>query len=570
MDLKGFLQMIAGPGGNVHIRTQAGKDIQEFWIEPDLYDSESMQAAFTQKSQDEQRNMWFQVGATDKGSKSPKFAHVIWADIDLYKYPGGELQAMGLLRYLPKPTVVVRSGRGIHVYWRMSEPVPADGPMSIAQHLAKSAQWLLGADAAHAPNKLLRIPGTYNFKPDEYEGGLLCEIIQTNDVSYTIAEFPVDEVLMRVNHKLLVKIMVGPTEPGTDRSEYDFHCAAELFKNGFSEEEVKYLMRTYPFSGKIKEGVPSIENYVNRTVKSALFKVKVSGDNMRAAPKDPVVWTGKSLAEILKEEKPAFVVNDFLPKAGIAMLSAPPKARKSWAVMQLAYCAATAQDWLGFTIDTPKRVMYVQAELPSWMVAERIVQMYGATSLENVAFYHIPASNLMEDEDLQGLLDAVKDFQADLVIIDPVANFWQGDENSSASVNKLFSQIAKVQEIGAAVVMVHHSRKTEQNERVTAQHQRGSNVFFARPDAVMTLSPTLVPGEVPYTWAEFSLRAAEPKDPVKLYTDSTGQFTVQPPSLGATGSPVRQHLDALLRAKKAKEAGESPPWEAQPITYKGN
>lgn len=559
--------MIAGPDGTIHIRTiQANtKDVEEFWFKPSEFTAESLQENFEIKSKDEERNMFFQVTTVDNNSKRPKTANIVWVDVDIYKYPGGELQAMGLLRNLPKPTVIVRSGRGLHIYWKLNEPIDASTPMSPAQVLSKSAHWLLGADAGHSASKLMRVPFTYNYKPEEYEGGKLCEIIEYNDVSYDPQAFPMDDILLKLPHKLMTKVMLGPTEAGQDRSEYDYAVVAQILQNGFSQEEAEYLLSNYPFSGKVASEPHNKQNYVSRTVRSATFKVTIAGIN-KPVNKNPVSWVGKSLGDILKEEKPPFIVNDFLPAAGVAMIAAPPKARKSWAVMQLAYAVGTGSKWLDFTVPQPKKVLYVQAELPNWMVAERIVQMYGDDKLENVIFYHIPAANLLDDEDLQGLLDAVTENGAELVIIDPVANFWQGDENNSSAVNKLFDQIAKIQALNAAVVMVHHSRKTEQNERLSPQHQRGSNVFFARPAAVMTLSPMLVPGEVPHTWADFALRAAAPKEPLKLYTDSTGKFTVDTPTFGQ--SPVRQRLLQMLKEKKGEDV---PPWEEQPVlTFGGN
>ena len=550
--------MIAGPGGYVHIRTASTDDgtIEEYGIKPSDHANQDMETAFREKSEAEKRNMWFQVGAVkDRNEKKPYEANVVWADIDLYKYPGGELQAMGLMRYLPKPSVIVRSGRGLHVYWKLSRPVPANTPMSPAQILAKSAQWLLGADAAHTPAKLLRVPGTFNYKPDEYEGGLPCTILESSDVSYDPEDFPMDEVLMRIGHKLMVKVMLGPTDPDADRSEYDFAVVAELFQNGFSEQEVAHLLRTYPFSGKVRSEPHNVENYVSRTIKNALFRVQLQPARVKKQRETPLDWTGKTLSEILEEEKPPFIVSDFLPAAGVAMLAAPPKARKSWAVMQLAYAASKGEHWLGFDIPQPRKVLYVQAELPNWMVAERMVQMYGDDPMDNLAFFYIPAANLLDDDDLQGLLEAVQSYEAELVIIDPIANFWQGDENNSSAVNSLFDQIAKIQALGAAVVMVHHTRKTEFNERLNPQHQRGSNVWFARPAAVMTLSPMLFPGEVPFTYAAFSLRAASPREEVKLYTDSTGKFTLSPPTLEQSSDTIKAKLTAML---KARESGVKP------------
>ncbi len=567
MQLKEFMKMIAGDG-TLHIRTEQPStgEIEEFWLEPDLYDADSLQQQFSQKSLNEQRNMWFQVGTVKPNSKVSQTANVVWADADVYKYPGGELQLQGLMRRLPTPTVIVRSGRGLHFYWKLNEPVDAVGQMSQAQQLSKYVQWLLGADAAHSPSKLLRLPFTYNFKPNEYEGGKLCEILQVNDVSYDAEDFQIDEVLCRIGHKLMTKIMLGPTEAGIDRSEYDFHVAAELFKQAFSEQEVAHLLRTYPFSGKVASEPHNTENYVARTIKSALFRVQLNPTSVRKS-QPAAVWEGKTLEQIKQEEKPPFIVEDFLPSAGVAMIAAPPKARKSWSVMQLAYCVATGQEWLGFAVPQPQKVLYVQAELPNWMVAERITQMYGEQTLDNVKFFHVPAANLLDDDDLTGLLDAVREFDAKLVIIDPIANFWQGDENSSSSVNQLFDQIARIQAIDAAVVMVHHTRKTDVNERLSPQHQRGSNVFFARPAAVMTLSPMLYPGEVPFTYADFALRAAATPDAFKLYTDSSGKFTKTPPTLGEPTSAVRRKLMAM---KQAKDNGEdTAPWAAQNAVFLG-
>lgn len=567
MNLQDFMKMVAGDG-TLHIRTeQPGTgEIEEFWVDPPLYDADSMQQQFTQKSLNEQRNMWFQVGTVSPGSKLPQTANVIWADADVYKYPGGELQLQGLMRRLPKPSVIVRSGRGLHFYWKLSEPVSAAGNMSQAQRIAKHVQWLLGCDAAHTPAKLLRLPYTYNFKPAEYEGGKLCEILEVNDAVYDVETFQIDEVLGRIGHKLMTKVMLGPTDPVVDRSEYDFGVVSELLRQGFSEAEVAHLLRTYPFSGKIASEPHNTENYITRTIKSALFRVQlVPGGIKKQQP--AAVWAGKTLEEIRKDTKPPFIVNDFLPSAGLAMVAAPPKARKSWCVMQLAHAVGTGTDWLGFSVPQAQKVLYVQAELPNWMVAERITQMYGEQSLENVKFFHVPAANLLEDDDLQGLLDSVNEFDAKLVIIDPVANFWQGDENSSSSVNLLFSQVARIQALGCSVVMVHHTRKTDVNERLSPQHQRGSNVFFARPDAVMTLSPMLYPGEVPHTMADFALRAAETPEPMKLWTDSSGKFSTIPPTLGNAMSPVRKKLLAMKAAKD--EGVDTAPWAEQNKMFLG-
>lgn len=63
------------------------------------------------------------------------------------------------------PSVVVRSGNGLHLYWLLSEGIAAD-PESIARVEALNAQLgdLVGGDPVHDVTRLLRVPGTHNSK----------------------------------------------------------------------------------------------------------------------------------------------------------------------------------------------------------------------------------------------------------------------------------------------------------------------------------------------------------------------------------------------------------------------
>jgi hypothetical protein len=90
---------------------------------------------------------------------------------------------------MPKPTVIVDSGRGIHVYWVLSAPVGIGKWQPIATKLkllcktySFEADAVVTADAA----RILRIPGTRNFKTDP---PLPCVIVGEIGVKYDIALF---------------------------------------------------------------------------------------------------------------------------------------------------------------------------------------------------------------------------------------------------------------------------------------------------------------------------------------------------------------------------------------------
>lgn len=83
----------------------------------------------------------------------------LWADCD------GVEAVQALAAFAPAPAVVVRSGSGsnCHAYWPLRAPLSPDAAKSALRRLAHH----LGADMAAAePARILRPPGTRNFKTD--------------------------------------------------------------------------------------------------------------------------------------------------------------------------------------------------------------------------------------------------------------------------------------------------------------------------------------------------------------------------------------------------------------------
>ena len=79
------------------------------------------------------------------------------------------LRKFGKELSLPKP-MLVDSGRGIHVYWVLEEPVVAEDWLPVAKALKKACAALdFGADPAVTADlaRVLRVPGTHNYKGDQ-------------------------------------------------------------------------------------------------------------------------------------------------------------------------------------------------------------------------------------------------------------------------------------------------------------------------------------------------------------------------------------------------------------------
>lgn len=73
---------------------------------------------------------------------------------------------------LPAPTLIIRSGGGVHMYWRLDEPL-----MDLARwsRLQKGLAARLGGDpSVHDPPRIMRLPGFPNSK---YDPPRRCEIV---------------------------------------------------------------------------------------------------------------------------------------------------------------------------------------------------------------------------------------------------------------------------------------------------------------------------------------------------------------------------------------------------------
>jgi len=99
----------------------------------------------------------------------------VWADIDFKETPREE--ALKKIKEFPlKPSIVVKSGGGVHLYWLLKEPAVGTDLESRIEGINKVFVNILGADRQSIDlARVLRIPGTLNLKK-EYDPPRLCEI----------------------------------------------------------------------------------------------------------------------------------------------------------------------------------------------------------------------------------------------------------------------------------------------------------------------------------------------------------------------------------------------------------
>lgn len=123
-----------------------------------------------------------------RGSKSSaRVAPGLWIDIDYgdaghqgKSNPESLLDAMSILEAMPaKPSIVVRTGGGIHAYWLFHDPMELSSDedrdrlraavwrwQKLARVIASDRGWNTGVDHTADLSRVLRVPGTNNHKPE--------------------------------------------------------------------------------------------------------------------------------------------------------------------------------------------------------------------------------------------------------------------------------------------------------------------------------------------------------------------------------------------------------------------
>ena len=492
------------------------------------------------------RHVWVGVGARDKvGSTNPIVNRVLWVDLDASITDDVKLEAALATSGLPQPTMVVWSGNGYHLYWKLDKGASPDEVRAYAKGVHAS----LPSDSTHDPTRVMRVPGTWNFKDEDNPS--LC-VIHSHDTTlvYSLQEFPRLEVQDLPTHDY------KPSEPKPLHPD-DFtlfvsnwldgqkHAmavgvAGYLRKNlyqteaqaldniarihqaaGYSwpdENLTTVVSDTYnqPF-GRVSGLAKLYELGVVPSIKDS-FSVKF------ATPPKPKISIIDFSRDIGKQE---FWMDGLIGPGMLTIWAAQPKSGKSFAVMQIGHALSQSLDLWGFKVNKSVRVLYFQGELSQEMVAERAISMFGRQSLADPRRFALtdkPKETVSLVHHPEYLNDLAENY--DVIIVDPLSAFNSNDENSFTSVRETISVFDALKAKGKAVVIVHHTRKlaTDREGNVvppTSNDIRGSSAWFGAADAI-AMQYNTPDGN---SKVKFTFRAAPDRPILHLYRRLNGGFT---------------------------------------------
>ena len=166
----------------------------------------------------------------------------LWGDVDDKRFGDGRAGALAALAALPlAPTLVVDSGGGLQPYWHLASPLRiagVDDPLvaRVEDLLRRLYARLGGLDAVQDLGRILRLPGTFNTKP-EYSTSRPVAVTEYNPTAlYQLQDFE--------------ELLPAPVEPTRPRPTIPGGMSVG---HGLpSLDEVRELLRHIPPQGDYK------------------------------------------------------------------------------------------------------------------------------------------------------------------------------------------------------------------------------------------------------------------------------------------------------------------------------
>lgn len=444
----------------------------------------------------------------------------LWADLD----EADPREIDNLLR----PQVAWETSPGRYdAVWFLNRPRPETTERGGENHRLTIA---VGADpSGWDTTQLLRVPGSANNKPGYpkgYRGQLLWLERQSHnwEVIDSLPELPeqdtvggdlLDEQALEAVDPYEAWARLRKGIPGIirqymrlkeaddtmDRSSIAWQIERELADNGATLLEMVAIMRPTPWNKHY--GRRDELKRLSLECGKALAARKVEPGEEAALESDDEVkhqivpfWNNEAY---LNAKPPEWLYDEFIPKGGCGFISGIPKSMKTWLAMDLCISAAMGIDYMGYSVEKPINVLYVQREDPTTLVKDRhntiatskhprwalstdpsAVKAYpGALYVETVAGVDVT------DEGWQvWLSDEIQRCDLDLVVFDTLTRSAPGTDldnaaTATAEVLNPIKEIARRED--CAIAFVHHNTKSQGNERA-AQNMAGSGQIHAWAD----------------------------------------------------------------------------------------
>jgi hypothetical protein len=199
-----------------------------------------------------------------------------------------------------------------------------------------------------------------------------------------------------------------------------------------------------------------------------------------------------SALQSAEEQKP-WLIERLWSAGAVGIVSGPPKALKTWTALEMAISVAAGVPCLAtFPVPRSGTVLLYAAEEPMPTLHARLqaLAQNHQRRLDEVDVRVIAVDSLRLDRqpDREKLTATVEFHRPVLLILDPLIRLHGLDENQSGPMAELLGYFRALQRsTGAAIAIIHHSRKNATASAAPGQSLRGSSDLYAFVDSLVFL-----------------------------------------------------------------------------------
>ena len=201
-------------------------------------------------------------------------------------------------------------------------------------------------------------------------------------------------------------------------------------------------------------------------------------DDLSPAEREAGLITFGELQEL---PKAPWLIDGVIRQRSLTFLYGRPDTFKTFIALDMCGALMTGRSWLEAEVTKSGPVLYLAAEGSETLVERmRAWEIHHTTTVPPDGFQVVRnPPDLSDGEGMDTLCEALKCRPYSLVVIDTFGkSLGWADENSNSDINRALLRVAKIKDLGIAVVLIHHSGHT-------GDRLRGASAMYGAVDTII-------------------------------------------------------------------------------------
>lgn len=437
----------------------------------------------------------------------------VYADVDIYKtdHTLEDLQ-LAVAKSPLKPTLVISSGGGAQLVWILrnvesNKELWRRAQVGVAEFFKE-----LGSDGAVVTDesRVLRIPGTFNWKTGEPRPCDLLGINKSVTLHEIVEAYPVDD---DVFEKKVGRLGMVPEEIDSGGGAEHEGRNTTLFKYGC-------LFREKGFKGAVIEAAiyaanqehcnPPLDDEEVARILDSVMKYE-RGDKVDEiadveSSREGLLRSFGRLRDEVKGRPDEIIYG--VNRREVSMVQAQPNVGKSTLMLNIAVSLACGRQFFDLVPGgAPRRVAYMDGENSSFFLKADLEVMTESLTPAEQRLINENLSIIVDHEINEAdpklsnkahfdlILSELKAFDPDLIVVDTVASWFElRNENDNSEVERVVGTACRrlAKQCDSAVIILHHVGKTKEEKTFSPMYKgRGASAFQAFTRTIINLDPVL-------------------------------------------------------------------------------